>query len=296
MTRLLLRGVTQHRFPATCPAYEEAAQCLNDVWRDLGLLPAYPKTWRKSDVQNAVRGLYTPGCIVPNPQLRELVNRLCAVFQADPEHVTNLIFNIDVHFEFTDVLVEQVALAVLFAAGHGVGIFIRLREMALLPSLEDLREIFPALTPIMLERLTYDRFKPGALPSYDFERLRYIFHHMAIPWRFCEICARVIAPARDIIRPVKRYNPSESACMDKLVQALFQRDISVRKLSVSEIIERLYEFDITRSRVYFLRKTKFVRHSIPDTRENRFLIQRVTKRLLLPCEPYLSAILAPRGE
>lgn len=295
VTQMFLRGMLQGKFTTTCTlSYEQRAAVLKDIWQaQAGLQQKYPKQWQKSDLQNAsTKGKWVPGAYMPTPELTTLVDTLCAAFGADPDVVNHLIFDPISYHDYSDKLVEQVALAVLFAASKGCDIFVRLKALQYLPGLQLMQERFPAITPAMMQRLTHDRFVPGALPSSDCQRLTEMFYLLGVPWRFCQQCARVISPSAAVCTE-RKWNPSEKKCVESFVQAIFQPNLPIRRPKIEVIIDRLFPFNVTRSRLYALRGTKFHRYTINDTRTNRFLIKRMARSIGCSADPFLALLLAP---
>lgn len=246
----------------------------------------------KNEARDGV--VWAPGCFVPTPRLEKLTNALCKRFGADCGVVSRLLFDLDAYEDYSVALVEQVCLAVLFAPATGISPFAELREMGHLPGLGSLKEAFSRLTPLMLKRLTPERFIPGALPSSDLKRLTFMFHHLGVSWRYCQACSGVLTrPAAS--RSKQSYNPSASLCTDAFVQALSQPHICARQLKTGFLIAKLQSFGINRNRLYRLRKTKSRGNTIKDTAANRVLIKRMARSIGVNPQPFLVALLAPSG-
>lgn len=294
VTRLFLRGVAQHHIAVRYPdeTYAELADRMNKVWEIQQLTRTYPKTWSKIDLQNASRGRWEPGCIMPNDSLETLVEALAAEFGADHEQLKSLIFTGEAHEETNSAFLEQVVRAILHGPRLGIQPLRKLFDAGHLPDAQRLLLAFrPHLTERLIELYRTGTFVPGLRPAKDRAKLARLFYKAGLPPKEAEKCALLVVatPAEGRKRPPR--NPAQKRCLDHLVMALQQPDINAEKIKTSELLKKLKRYGLTQKQFYSLKHNKFTPHCINDTPANRQLIEKMAKALYKDPTPLLEALI-----
>ena len=295
VARLFLRGVAQKHIVVLHPeeSYAEMADRMNKVWENQGLTQTYPKKWSKTDLQNAARGRWEPGCIMPNDALESLVGTLAAEFGADHEDLRSVVFTGEVYEDTNGALLEQVVRAIF----HGPGLGIQpLRKLFVSGHLPDLKGLLLAFRPHLTERLVMELFRtgtfvPGLRPAKDRAKLARLFYKAGLSPKDAERCSRLVAATPMEGRKRVPRNPAQKRCLDHLVMALQQPDINAEKVNTTEILKRLKRYGLTRNQYYLLKHNKFTPRCINDTQANRQLIEKMAKALHKDPIPLLEALI-----
>jgi hypothetical protein len=289
--RMFLRGITQGPIPANTRdlTYKNMAEIINQLSAELKL-PA-KKVWKKSDLQNAARGVWEPGTFEVNPSLKRLVEALSKRFGADAQQAFDSLFVSDESIAERLDLLESVLLALFHAHRQGVEPFKGLYVEGLLPTRQQILESFhPQVSEAHLDRVAKNRFFPEVRSGSDRQRIKRLLYRVGITGERGEACAKAIALSN---RPKENRNktPKNTACLKAFAQSLNQPDIALQRPNPSKLQNLLTEYGLKRSEYNKLVQQNFQAHSLANTPTNRLQINNMSRLLGVDSKPYLKALI-----
>lgn len=294
--RLFLRGIMQRHLPTGQPVGSSRviAEMLNHVWGQSGMNELFPRAWRSHDVKTAAtRGAWIPGCIPRTSTSLRLIESLADAFGMAREVAVRAIFSSVDKDPVTDLLVDEVARAILCGPRDGVEPFRSLFRKGKLPTKFGLLvALSPRMTTAWLETCESGTFVRGRRDRGDLARLVGLFRLVGLSKGDAIQCAGVIAPLPKGVSTVfrDRRNPATDRILASFVLALRQKDVNTIPVPVNAVLDRLEQFGLTRKKYYALRTSRFERGRITDSPKNVALIRRMAKGVSLDPAPFIEAM------
>lgn len=300
-------GVKIGREGRSVKKYEEIAGRVNNVWNRLGFKfevlpprkkkdggltePRIKERWTDTDLKNCARkDNWERNVVIPTARLVELLTSLCQEFEIDYGHCSNLLFATE-HTEKVDVGIRvHVALAILKGPDLGIEPFKRLFEAGQLPtSAEILREFHPHLPESLLVSYEHHPFPQGACDARDKSTLVRLFKQLRLSSADAEECAQVLLPFKSV-RTTTPRNPSKEKCVRVFAHAL--RNVVQPPVDPGIIMQKLQRYGLGFDQFYKSSDTKFDRHSIKNTSENRKLIRKMAALFVVDAEMLIREMIA----
>jgi len=286
LVRTFLRGFVQGHFGVGVELSEvEIAGQVNGIWQELVVSPA--KTWSRTDINNAKRGLWEANVLIHNPDHDRLLQRLCEAFDIDPCVVSEQMFANELAEKSRASLARVVVQAIMNGPRLGIDPFVTLHRKGLLPG-----------KSVLMDRFHYYLHEgppiasgfPTVIPAEDRAMLKRLFALSGLSSKEAQRCAEVLSPIDESARKPRR-NPSHKKCMELFITALQQPDISVYGVGSSFVLKRLKPFGLSKRLYYGARSKPLVAKSLKSTSENKRQIEQMAEALELDAGKFLKALL-----